>query len=84
MNLDNYRRKIYSYKSESNLMYELHLLDAINKHLQGSFFDREQEESFKELVKWIVETKPGLNDIPEKEIGKRFHVRKYEKKQTKL
>lgn len=81
MNLDNYRRKIYSYKSESNLMYELHLLDAINKLLQGRFFDREQEESFKELVKWIVETKPGLNDIPEKEIGKRFHVRKYEKKQ---
>ncbi len=81
MNLDDYRRKIYSYKSESNLMYELHLMDAINKHQQGDFFDKEQKNAFGELVKWIVENKPDLNDLPEKEIGKRFHVRKYEKKQ---
>ena len=81
MNLDDYRKKIYSYKSESNLMYELRLLDAIKKHQQGDFLDKEQENAFEELVKWIVENEPDLNDLPEKEIGKRFHVRKYEKKQ---
>jgi hypothetical protein len=62
-------------------MYELRLLDAIKKHQQGDFLDKEQENAFEELVKWIVENEPDLNDLPEKEIGKRFHVRKYEKKQ---
>lgn len=80
MNLEDYRKRIYSYRSESNLYSELCLLDAIQSHQEERYLQDSQKEEFWKLVSWIDKSKPGLNDIPEDEIGRRFHVRKYEKK----
>lgn len=82
MNLEDYRKQIYAYWSESNLQSELCLLDAIAKHQQEKYLTDKQKETFDELVGWIVTEKPELNDLPDEIIGKRFHVRKYEKKKT--
>ena len=82
MNLEDYRKQIYAYWSESNLEGELCLLDAIEKHQKGKYLTERQTSAFYELVNLIVKEKPGLNDLPDEIIGKMFHVRKYEKKNT--
>ena len=79
MNLEDYRKQIYAYWSESNLQSELCLLDASEKHQQKKYLTDEQKEAFDELVDWIMKEKPGLNDLSDEIIGKRFRVRKYEK-----
>ena len=79
MCLEDYREQIYAYWSESNLQSELCLLDAIEKHRKGKYLTDKQSDAFCELVDWIVKERPGPNDLPDEIIGKRFHVRKYEK-----
>lgn len=79
MYLEDYHEQIYAYWSESNLLSELCLLDAIEKHRKGEYLTDKQSDAFCELVDWIVKERLGPNDLPDEIIGKRFHVRKYEK-----
>ena len=81
MNIDNYKKRLYTFLSESSLHRELELLDAIRRFLEGTYFTQEESDTLGVLVGDILSRCKDINDVSTELIGELFHLdeREYQK-----
>ena len=81
MNIDNYKKRLYTFFSESSLHRELVLLDAIRRFQEGSYFTQDESYTLRVLVCDILSRRKDINDVSTELISELFHLdeREYQK-----